>query len=1066
MSAGRRTALRLATGAALIAAVLLVVVSASLALALAPAPAWADSPHLAIVSGSTCASCHAVHQATTSAGLFKGIGASSGEQSVCYSCHDGTGASTNIKTGPDSFGLTSGHVLEGLVDTSIPADLTNGCSSCHTAHGDYATRTGLPARTVNSVAISSTGNAWCLACHNDANDWYAKKGTYPSLSSPTRNATGFPVAGTFAGATVYADQTKNAHVLIPATAGAKSRQAGDCLYCHAAHGSTAPYDALVANVSPSTSQTVTADRTTGAYAALCFTCHSGGSWETSGAPNIARYATHDATDTGIGAGGGHRIKSSGGTLPTNAPLPCYDCHNPHGSSRGNKRLISDALGASLDTSAGPTAVRQFCFTCHTSSDGFGWESATATYTAPAGTALVEGLRRDGGAPGSGPDFGQNWLRLRTSAGHAKADSTSCYDCHGSDYSKASGNNVHDPLAYDAAAHAAPTVTCTAAGCHTGAGSLVALHSNATTTVAGVTRTGCQVCHADGTPASGACSACHDVNAPHADETARHTANIGSLTSIEYHNGTLAINETCVSCHGSTNLITLHGGDCSVCHSSPRNTFTTWNKGCQQGGCHTTVHASASSGHQSQPDCFQCHYEDTYVLACSECHATAPDTTPPVTTHSPSGPQIVGSAPITLSASDDSGRLGVKSTFYRLDGGPVTAGTQALLVAPVSGSAAHVLDYWSTDWSQNVETTHTVSFTVSADVLPPVTTSDVKATYNGPAVVSFTVTDNATLPGGITTYSSVDGATAVAGTTITVPQPSSGTAPHTLRYWSVDRVGNPETPTTVSFTITNDAVAPTTTTNIPHYWSPIGLQILDFHITDPAPSSGIADLAIGVTNGSVWSKWGVGGFNNLYWRASMNMYLQGPQTLTYWATDNAGNQESQNSTTVVVDWSAPITTTNAVPDYVGPATIGFSATDTYSPIAGTKYALSYPGYPNTALSGSSFTVPPPATGRYSGYAYYYSGDAAGNWESSTAHVAYFNVWAVGTPTLTYQPGANGTVTGKLFQPVLSGGSGTAVTAVPNGGYHFVNWSDGSTANSRTDANVTFSKVLTANFAVGP
>ena len=46
----------------------------------------------------------------------------------------------------------------------------------------------------------------------------------------------------------------------------------------------------------------------------------------------------------------------------------------------------------------------------------------------------------------------------------------------------------------------------------------------------------------------------------------------------------------------------------------------------------------------------------------------------------------------------------------------------------------------------------------------------------------------------------------------------------------------------------------------------------------------------------------------------------------------------------------------------------------------------------------------------------------------------------------------------------GASGTAVTAVPNTGYHFVNWSDGSTADPRTDTNVQANISVTANFAV--
>jgi autotransporter-associated beta strand protein len=68
------------------------------------------------------------------------------------------------------------------------------------------------------------------------------------------------------------------------------------------------------------------------------------------------------------------------------------------------------------------------------------------------------------------------------------------------------------------------------------------------------------------------------------------------------------------------------------------------------------------------------------------------------------------------------------------------------------------------------------------------------------------------------------------------------------------------------------------------------------------------------------------------------------------------------------------------------------------------------------------------------------------------------------TLTYSAGANGSITGTSPQSVASGGNGTAVTAVPNANYHFVNWSDSSTANPRTDSNVTANISVTANFAI--
>ncbi|PIT94787.1 hypothetical protein COT98_02110 [Candidatus Falkowbacteria bacterium CG10_big_fil_rev_8_21_14_0_10_39_9] len=66
------------------------------------------------------------------------------------------------------------------------------------------------------------------------------------------------------------------------------------------------------------------------------------------------------------------------------------------------------------------------------------------------------------------------------------------------------------------------------------------------------------------------------------------------------------------------------------------------------------------------------------------------------------------------------------------------------------------------------------------------------------------------------------------------------------------------------------------------------------------------------------------------------------------------------------------------------------------------------------------------------------------------------------TLTYTAGANGSIVGTSPQTVNSGASGSAVTADPDPGYSFVNWSDASTANPRTDTNVLANISVTANF----
>ena len=70
------------------------------------------------------------------------------------------------------------------------------------------------------------------------------------------------------------------------------------------------------------------------------------------------------------------------------------------------------------------------------------------------------------------------------------------------------------------------------------------------------------------------------------------------------------------------------------------------------------------------------------------------------------------------------------------------------------------------------------------------------------------------------------------------------------------------------------------------------------------------------------------------------------------------------------------------------------------------------------------------------------------------------------TLTYIAGANGSINGATSTTLTinHGANGTAVTAVPDTGYHFVQWSDGVLTAARTDVGVKAAKSVTATFAI--
>jgi len=86
-----------------------------------------------------------------------------------------------------------------------------------------------------------------------------------------------------------------------------------------------------------------------------------------------------------------------------------------------------------------------------------------------------------------------------------------------------------------------------------------------------------------------------------------------------------------------------------------------------------------------------------------------DTSPPTTTSNARSSYYQGGI-ITLSATDDS-TLGVQNTFYRLNDDPAQTGTTVILPT-TPGIITYTLDFWSVDWSGNIETKNSSTFTVT------------------------------------------------------------------------------------------------------------------------------------------------------------------------------------------------------------------------------------------------------------------------------------------------------------------------------------------------------------------
>jgi len=123
-----------------------------------------------------------------------------------------------------------------------------------------------------------------------------------------------------------------------------------------------------------------------------------------------------------------------------------------------------------------------------------------------------------------------------------------------------------------------------------------------------------------------------------------------------------------------------------------------------------------------------------------------DEAPPVTTASLSGTVYSGSiyetaVGVTLSATDTGGS-GVAATYYTVDGGAQT--TYSGSAFTVSSLGAHTVKYWSVDGAGNVESTHTLTFTVYSQTTATLTATPASSVYGQPVTMTATIT--ATLSG--------------------------------------------------------------------------------------------------------------------------------------------------------------------------------------------------------------------------------------------------------------------------------------------------------------------------------
>ncbi len=431
-----------------------------------------------------------------------------------------------------------------------------------------------------------------------------------------------------------------------------------------------------------------------------------------------------------------------------------------------------------------------------------------------------------------------------------------------------------------------------------------------------------------------------------------------------------------------------------------------------------------------------------------------------------------SIPATITAADASPGSGVNRieyAFLTVGSSPGTATTWTQLATSTAVVSApegnNTLWARSFDNAGNQSATQTVNIWV--DTTNPVTSFTTvpavadggNGTWKTAPTVNFSVSDVAT---GLVAYSRWDttGTLAQSGNTTTCPS-TIGT--HTLEYRAIDTAGNVEATKTATFVvntgqpITSGAFSGGTMGLNGWYTSSP-----TFTITRTWASTGTIQYAydsIPATSGG-WTTYA----------SPFVVSLEGSHTIYHRAIDGSGtvggnysNQYNLDTVMPTIGTVSPLVTTSMNPTLTVQLTDASSGIDTSS---ANTYMFTPPD-PSGSGSGSSTNGSGVLT--YKPTFPYVLGqnivsvivhDKAGNLKSQFQIVTVVPA----TYTLTYTPGANGTITGTSPQTVNYQANGSAVTAVPNTGYHFVNWSDGSMANPRTDTTVTANVSVTANFAI--
>ncbi|MGC4998216.1 OmpL47-type beta-barrel domain-containing protein [Streptomyces sp. DT195] len=370
-----------------------------------------------------------------------------------------------------------------------------------------------------------------------------------------------------------------------------------------------------------------------------------------------------------------------------------------------------------------------------------------------------------------------------------------------------------------------------------------------------------------------------------------TTAVAGPTTLVFENSTATGNDI-----GMPHTLTFDVSDPEYNHDVPVNILA--NPGDDSGGKHS-VEVTLTPGRYRYFCSIPGHGQMQGILTVTE--PGGEDTTAPTASAKVEGQQnadgaYVGSAKVTVSASDDAS--GVKSIEYAVGAdGPWQAYTAPVVVDQVG---SHTLRYRATDQAGNVAGEKSVTFGVVAPPTDDTTAPETSATVSGEKdadgnyLTMATVTVAASDTGsGVNTIEYALGADG-AWQPYTAPVMVHQAGEHTVRYRATDKAGNAAAAKSVAFTVVEppaeDTTAPETSAVVSGTKNSNGAYVTSAKVTVTA-----SDSASGVAR----VEYSLDGGPYLEYSSAVVVDRLGFHTVAYRATDKAGNTSAARSVTFTI-----------------------------------------------------------------------------------------------------------------------------------------------------------------------